>query len=344
MANKKILFFKLGALGDVLMSTPLIRQVRKNYPNAKIDFLIGKSSAIVLKNNKNINKIISFNPNIFLKKNLFGLIRLIKQIKKQKYDLIFILDKHWIFNLTAFLFGIKKRIGFNRRNEGILLTTKVPYGQIRHEIYYYLDLGKKVGLKIDYKDIQIDLTLTKQDDSFARFFWKKYQLNGKKVAMVAPGGGNEADKFSYMRVPSVYQYINLIKELLNKKYYIILVGAKNDSSIGKKIIQKINSKRIINLIEKTSPAQTAALSKFCNCAICNDAGAMHIIASSNKKVYSIFTITNPLKKAPLWKTSKSIWLNKEDYCKKCEIIGNYSYYNKKINKIFKKQIRISEFI
>ncbi|MCK5108036.1 MAG: glycosyltransferase family 9 protein, partial [Nanoarchaeota archaeon] len=258
--------------------------------------------------------------------------------------MIFVLDKHWVFNLTAFLFGIKERVGFNRGNEGIFLTKKIKYGKINHEIYYYLDLGKSENLKINYKDHKMDLFYSKKDKEFANNIWKKYNLKNKKVAILAPGGGNIADKFSYMRLIPINQYIKLIKELKNKKYHIILVGAKNDLSLGKKITQEIKSKMIINLIDKTTIAQTAALAKSSNCGICNDAGAIHILASANKKIFSMFTITHPKKKAPLWDESKAIWLNEKDYCKKCELSGDYTYYNEKINKIFKKKIDISKLI
>ena len=56
----RILFFKIGALGDTLMTTPLLRQLKRNFANVKIDYLIGKFSAQSLEGNKNIHNIIKF--------------------------------------------------------------------------------------------------------------------------------------------------------------------------------------------------------------------------------------------------------------------------------------------
>jgi len=70
---QKILLFKIGAIGDVLMTTPLVRQLRKNFPEAKIDYLIGKSSSKILEGNKNIDEIIPFKETIFTEKKTKGM-------------------------------------------------------------------------------------------------------------------------------------------------------------------------------------------------------------------------------------------------------------------------------
>ena len=326
----RILLFKIGALGDVLMTAPLVRQLRRNFPYAKIDYLIGKSSSIILKNNKHINSIIKFDESTFTKRKLLSWFKLISKIKKKKYDLIFVLDKHWIFNLTAFFFRIKKRIGFDRiGKEGIFLTDKIHYEKVRHEVYYYLDLLKFLDVKADYKDFKYDLFLSKKDKDFADKVWEKNKLSGKKVIGIAPGGGNVADKWSYMRIYPVKKYIKLIKKLLKKGYYIILLGkSKEDIIIANKISNSINSKKILNFIDKTNIYQTAALMQKCSRIYCNDSGAMHIAASVNENIHSFFIVTHPLKKAPLWKRSSYKWLYKNIYNPKCELFGDYNKYKK----------------
>ena len=139
----KILLFKIGAIGDTLMTTPLIRQLRNNFPDAQIDYLIGEHSYGVLDANKYLDNIIKFDEKIFFEKYFIKWMKLIFKIRKESYDVIFVLDKHWIFNLVSFLFRIKKRIGFDRFGEGKFLTYKVPYFGRKHEIFYYLDLFHK---------------------------------------------------------------------------------------------------------------------------------------------------------------------------------------------------------
>ncbi len=158
----KILVFKIGALGDVIMTTPFLRQLRKNYPDSKIDYLIGRYASRSLEGNKSVDEIIEFDENIFYKKKIAGWIKLIKDIRERRYNMVFVLDKHRFFNITAKMSGIKERIGFDRNGEGVFLTRKVRYGPIRHEVHYYLDLLKADGKIPDYKDIKTEINFKRE--------------------------------------------------------------------------------------------------------------------------------------------------------------------------------------
>ncbi len=323
----KILVFKIGALGDVLMSTPLLRQLRKNYPNAQIDYLIGNSSSIILKDNKNLDNVLKFEESIFLKKKFFKYFELTKKIKRRKYDVIFVLDKHWIFNLTAKLFIIKQRIGFDRfGKEGVFLTKKVHYEKIRHEIFYYLDLLKEQGGKVNYADFKMDIFLSKKNKEFANTFWKTNSLLKKKVIGIFPGGGNPADKWSHLRLYPVKGYISIIKKLLKNHSIILLGNGSSDDTLSKFILSKIKNKSLFSLVSKTSIHETAAISAKCFKVYCNDTGGMHIAAAVNKRIHSFFIVTHPLKKAPLWNESQFYWKNEKMYDPNSELKGDYSYY------------------
>jgi lipopolysaccharide heptosyltransferase II len=352
----KILLFKTGAIGDTLMTTPLVRQLRENYPHAKIDYLIGKVASQTLEGNKNIDEIIRFDPDIFFKKRIFEYLRLVRDIKKRHYDIIFVLDKHIIFNFTAKLTGIPKRIGFDRLGrEGKYLTDRIYYGNDKHEIYYYLDLLK--GLKDpkitpDYKNNHTELFIDDKSSSFAQKFWKERNLenkgkdkNAKGIIAIAPGGGkNPGERTEYRNWP-VEKYIELIKILvLKKKYTIILIGGKDDVEKSERIQSEMsgkNSKNIISLVGKCSLKESAAIMQRCKCVICNDTGTMHIAGAVNHHIISIFGPTRPDRKAPLWKESKSIWKDKDIYEKDYELFGKKS---KESDKKFMKRIEVSDVI
>ncbi len=325
-ANKinKILLFKIGAIGDTLMTTPLIRQLRMDYPYAKIDYLIGSISSHVLEGTKYIDEIIKFDETIFFKKNLIEWKNLIKKIKQRKYDVVFVLDKHWIFNLTAKLFGIKERIGFNRMGrEGKFLTKKAKYNNEKHEIFYYLDLLKAFGGETNYDDWKTDLFLEKNDERFAETEFKINKLNSKTIA-IAPGGGKNAGEATGIRNMDIEKYVELIRQLL-LKYNIILIGNTHDKEKEEKILNSIDitpyKKKIISFIGKSKIKETAALIKKCEYFICNDSGAMHIGGAVNNRIISVFGPTNPARKAPLWKESTAIWKDQDIYEPEYELYG-----------------------
>lgn len=328
--QEKILLFKLGALGDVLMTTPFIRQLRKNKPDSKIDYLIGRSFVSVLEGNKNLDEIIPFDDAIFFKKKIISLIKLIRQIKKRKYDMIFIFDRHWIFSFVGKRFGIRKRNGFYRDEKSKkYLTEYVKFKEVRHEIYYYLDLLKKIYIKPDYSDNKIDLFIEKKEIDFVKNEFKKYNL--KNVIAVAPGGGINPGQRLKEKIWDINNFIELINKLISKGNDIILIGGKTDIEKGKIISEKINYqnnninkihiKKLYNFMG-VSIKQSASLISLSDYLICNDSGPMHIGASVNKKIISIFGPTDPRRVAPLWLESKYIWKEKEP---------SYNIYGKLIN-------------
>ncbi|AIJ04916.1 glycosyl transferase family protein [Methanocaldococcus bathoardescens] len=316
----KILLFKIGAIGDTLMTTPLVRQLRRNFKDVTIDYLIGKHSYEVLDRNKHLDNIIKFDENVFFEKDFKEWMKLIFKIRKRDYDVIFILDKHWIFNLTAFLFGIKKRIGFDRLGEGKFLTYKVPYFGRKHEIFYYLDLLRGLGIEPNYKDWEMEIFLNEKDLEFAERFWNENNLNDKVVVGVCPGGArNVGVGDDDLRRWDVEKYAELIKKLKEKGFEVLLIGGKTDKEIEKTILKEV---KCVSAIGKTTLKESAALLKKCDVVVCNDSGPMHLAAAVNKKVVSIFGPTHPCEKAPLHKESKYVW--KQIGCNPCyDLWGRY---------------------
>ena len=328
MKPDKILFFKLGAIGDAVMTTPLIRQTKKNYPQAKLDYLIGEYSASVLEDNKYLNKVLRFDERTFLKMWIFSWLWLIRTMRKGNYDMVFVLDRHWIFNFTAFISGIPLRIGFDREGkEGRFLTRKVFYGPPRHDIFCYLDLLKAVDGEVDYEDLKEDLFLSGKDKVFALRYWKEHNLNGKRVAAVAPGGAVNPGQSLSAKIWPTDRYIEVMKSLKQKKYMIILIGAATDKGFEKQIMQEVE---VLSLVGNTSIKESGAIMQMADLVICNDSGPMHIAEAVNKKVISLFGPTDPRKLAPLWKESKYLWKLKEPTY---DIYGRHHGSGNEINKI-----------
>src|SRR6476661_1297 len=148
----KVLPWKIGALGDVVMTTPLVRQLRRALPEARIDYLTGHRCTAILAGNPHLDAVYGFDDAILYRSRASRLPELVPLLRG--YDCVFTLDKHWVFALVARLAGVPLRIGFQRRlHEGLLHTRTVPYGALRHEIDYYLDLAAEGGWPVDREDV-----------------------------------------------------------------------------------------------------------------------------------------------------------------------------------------------
>jgi len=300
----KILLFKIGAIGDTLMTTPLVRQLRKAHPKARIDYLIGKSASKALLNNPNINNIIKFDEATFFKKKPLRLINLIAGIREENYDTIFVLDRHWIFNITSRLFNIPTRIGFDRNGkEGIGLTHKIQYGRRRHDIYYYLNQLNALNIEPNYYDTKLDLVLAKEDKTFANKFFRTHKLT-KNTIGICPGGGDNPGQTLNAKIWNIKNYNALVKKI---KQPILLIGGPTDKDKEETILK---SKTLNSVIGTTTIHQSAALMAKCDKIICNDSGPMHMASAVNNNIIALFGPTDPKRLGPLNKGSKIIWKQK----------------------------------
>src|SRR5688500_8474833 len=95
----KVLVWKIGALGDVVMTTPLVRQLRRALPSARIDYLTGRRCTAILAGNPHLDEVRGFDGAILYRGQLARIPELLPLLRG--YDCVFTLDKHWIFPLVA---------------------------------------------------------------------------------------------------------------------------------------------------------------------------------------------------------------------------------------------------
>lgn len=285
----KIAVLKIGAFGDVLMSTPFLASLKKGFPSARIDYWLGSSFACILDNFPGIN-VIAFDERIFYRKHFWKLPGLIYRLRKERYDLIFVLDRHWVFGLVGWLGGIPKRIGFDRNGEGVFHSVKVHYGSRIHEIKQYVALARAVGCP--RSDEKMRLYLSAKELQAGREIAYKYRIMGA-TAIAAGGAKNPGQDMASRRWP-VERFALVAKEVA-KSSKVVLVGGRDDVSYAEYISR--NSK-VVNLVGKYSLRDAAAVLKHCKVLITNDSGLMHIASAVGCCVAAIFGPTDPVRKAP----------------------------------------------
>lgn len=313
---KKIAVIKTGAIGDVLMSTPFLRVLRKRFPKAEIDYYVGAWAKDVLAGNPNLSKVIAFDQSIFFKKKILGALKLARQIRNEKYDLCFILDKHYFMNLFAYLCKIPLRVGFDRYGEGFANTLNVRYGPVKHEIDYYLELAYRIGAK-KTENRNLEMFLSKKDTKFADEFFRKNKIENA-VAVVPGGAKNPGEPVHFVRRWPAEKFLELTEKIKNP---VVLLGGPGDAEVAEFMLKNLKRKQVYSLVGKTSLKEAAAVMKKCSSVVCCDSGLMHIASAVNKKIISIFGPTNPARKAPLHKESAAIWKDQEIYEEDYEIYG-----------------------
>lgn len=274
----KILVIRSGAIGDVIMATPFLKNLRKYFNDSHISFLVGAWSSSVLDNNPDVDNVIVFDDNIIINKQISKIVPLVLSLRKEKFDICFILDKSWVWGLFAFLCGINKRVGFSRGNEGRWNTHSVVFNGTKSEIGYNLDLLRKIDIKA--KNCPVQLYTTKNDRLFAGAMCSALP-KGKKIIGMFPGGASNPGQNAAIKRWPLSNYISLLK-----RYPAFFIVFSDDVIKGNPYF--LDNKKILN-ISDTTVQQSKEILEYCDVVLSHDSGGLHIAACAKKpKLIALF--------------------------------------------------------
>src|SRR3989338_2089566 len=230
--QKKILIINIFGLGDVLFTTPLINNLKLNFPESYIAYIANKRAAPVLLTNPKVNKVFVYERDDFLvlsKKSKLEFIQkflfFLKSIKQEQFDLSIDLSLNSFMNTITWLAGIKERAGYNYKNRSFFLTKKISLDSYenRHVVDYYLDLLKKLSYRIE--NSKLELNLTEEDRSWAKKILKENNIGSKDTVVgIMPGGGASWGKDAQYKRWAVENYAKLADKIIeNSSVKLILL-------------------------------------------------------------------------------------------------------------------------
>ncbi|MBD3387167.1 lipopolysaccharide heptosyltransferase II [candidate division KSB1 bacterium] len=298
---KKILIIKLRAIGDVVLSTIVLRNLRAAYPDATIDFLTEKFCAGIVKNHPLLNNVIAFDKKYaFLDDdvNCFKSLTFLNNMRKQNYDLVFDFFGNPRSALITFFSNARHRVGYDfRMRKWTYNHTIVSRADQIHEAEWHLDALKEMNIPIVSKNLSV--AVTERDHRFADDFWQRYQAGQKKVIALNFSGGWPSKRWPLNR------FMVLARRLVEKHACEILIvwgpGEKKEAqllqdqiSVGTTILPETNLKEL------------AAILSRADLMITTDSGPMHIAAAMQTPCVALFGPTNPHLQGPYGKNHKII--------------------------------------
>ncbi len=288
---KKILIVNLAGIGDVVMSTPALRALRKRFPSAFISFLTVPGSAGIIRGSSDVNEILALDAG---RPGIRDVLRLLTDLRKAKYDML--INLYEIGSLSgaikmAFLFwfvGGKYKVGRNTGGLGFFLNRKIfdSARLKRHTVQSMLDIPRSLGGESDGKGPEIPLEKNEMD--FARDYLKSHDISGEDLLI----GLHKDAKRPSRRWPDESWDI-LEKELR------IRCGAKIILTPG---AGEFNLK------------QFAAILKRFDLFITNDTGAMHIAAAMGTPTVALFGPSDIHKFRPYAESDKFAIIRKHVGC------------------------------
>ena len=281
---RNLLVIKLRAVGDVLLSTIVTKNLRLAFPDARIDFLTEVPSVDVLKGNPHINSIL-----VYDRAAMSG-IGLISLVRNNAYDLVIDLFSNPRSALVTRLSGAPYRVGFKFRGRTYAYNILVePRGGKVHNTQFNLDAIEAIGVEI--RDRNVHFQFSRDDETYVCEFLASEFREGKFLVGVYTGGGWYTKRWGLDR------YAEFADRLIDRfdAGIILIWGPGQRSDVEK--VQSLMKRRAFIPPETTLP-QLGALLKRCTIVVSNDSGPMHIAAAVGTPVLGIYGPTSPTLQGP----------------------------------------------
>ena len=266
----KFLIIRFSSIGDIVLTTPVIRCLKLQVPDAEIHFLTKHSFASILQANPYIDKVISIDKSVA---------EILPELKKVGYD--FIVDLHHNLRSKKVITSLKKSsASFPKLNfkKWLLVHFKVNKLPNIHIVDRYFAAVARLGVKNDLQGLDFFIPDSNSFDTLKI----PQEFKSNYVALVI--GAQHFTK----RMPNA-KLIELCKHI---KQPVILIGGKEDAANAEEINSACQHK-IFNACGKFSLFESALLIKNAAVVITHDTGMMHIAAAFHKKIISLWGNTVP---------------------------------------------------
>jgi heptosyltransferase-2 len=299
-------------MGDVLLTTPVLRMIKKRFPQAQLDFLVKESYIALLENNPHIDSLFSLKS----KACIGEMGQIIANLRGQRYDLIVDLQS----NIRSILISLfcraqyKVRVRLNRFRRLLLVRFKWETVRTVKPIpLRYLDTVRLFGVIDDGKGLE--LFVNNQSRESIHYRLKLTHLKSlKPIVALAPGAGRATKRWIESGFAQVGQHF------LDRGFEIVIVGGREDADVSRRIANLINPFPM-NLSGDLSLTETAAVLDKSILLITNDTGLMHMAAALNKSLVALFgPTTDQLGFFPF--RAHSIVLERQLDCRPCSYHGS----------------------
>ena len=304
MKQKRILIVRQDRIGDVVLSTPISKAIKKQWPGCFLAVLVRNYTKPIYLNNPYVDEIIVSEDIDW--KGIGGFLKKIKFIRKFKFTHAIMLLPSERINYLLFFAGIKIRVGVGYKFFQFITFVKGvsrhKYIPLKHEADYCMDLARKIG--VESNDINTEIFLTDKEKEEVKIIRHKLSDKNKIVIGIHSTNGNSAPNLNED------DYLQLIKMLQQTNCFKIVI---TDNSIPIKLqnIEDVEYPNIESDLRKTI-LNISAL----DCLISSSTGPMHIAAALKVKTISLFcplTACSPQLWGPSGNVNKII-LPEENYC------------------------------
>jgi ADP-heptose:LPS heptosyltransferase len=278
----KILVISLAGIGDTLLATPFIHELRANFPDATIDALVlWAGSKDLLECNPHLNRLHQKN---LISSGPFETLSFLWSLRREGYDVS--INTHpqsrLHYRVAARIVGAPVRISHEYECFGALdhwlVNRTLPQDYSRHSIENNFAILPLLDAKTKLLGHEIEIFLTPDEESWADEFLSEHKLAGRKLLGVHVGSGGTKN-LPLKRWP-LRNYAGLIRRLNRERpeLSVLLFGGPEEAGDHEVILAQAVRERTLQVAARNL-RQAAALMKRCGAFLSVDTALMHLAAA-----------------------------------------------------------------
>ncbi len=290
-----ILVIKMHEIGDVLLTVPVFRALRENFPHAFIAGLVNSGTEETLTGNPLIDEVLVFNRDIkklSISRKYYEELLFLKKIRSMKFNMVIDLTSEDRPALISYFSGAGYRIAYNPGRKGFfgkrhLYTHLVTKKRDQHTVLKNIDLVRHFG--IDTHNLSVDFYIDEKARSFVKNLFTENNFNeNSKIVHVHPLSR------LFVKCWEDENMAKVISWLLNKNIKVVITSSPDKREVEriKKILSFVHSDRysqnILDLSGKTTIKELAAISEASSLFFGVDSAPMHIAAAVCTPVLALF--------------------------------------------------------
>jgi heptosyltransferase-2 len=295
---KRILVVRLDQIGDVAMTLPFLRELRRNLPDGWITLVVSPSALNLVEKCPYVNEVLlcgwEGDRDFHRFQRHWRAWKLAKKKLWSKQIDLAILSRRdtdsahggflAYFSRAVFRVGYSD-IAFGKkppyfRNTDCLLTHILDSGSLKHEVEHSLEIIKYIGGKVESS--QMEVWLSSEDKSFAEKILKSHNIQNNELLIAFALGAAHPKR--------IWPLSNFVKigRWLEREYNarVIVLGSQKEEWLAKKVKRQMKG-TVVDTVGRTTLRQAAAILRRCHLYVGNDSGLMHLSAASGIPVVEI---------------------------------------------------------
>lgn len=316
---EKVLIVRRGGIGDAVMLTPLARALKTNFPNVSVSVLVSRQAIPLMIGNPFIDKVYE----VPIGKKAW--IDLIRKLRRQRFEIAFVLHRHFLVPFLTFCLGIPQRLGFRWKRHGFALTASIPFDVTRPQVEQLCELMTLLNKPIPPATTEIFVSEGEQKNCLNYLVERNYDA-ARPLVGLHPGTA-EAIGFSHGYGKDVAlqgfhpprrwlpkHFAHLADMLIKDGVQLIILQGPGDEHAVRAVIEHMTEQPFW-IAPKMVLSTFVALLKTCSLVIANDSGPMHLARAAGVPILAIFGASHPAYNGPIGVNDQIAWVGAK--CSPC---------------------------